>query len=171
MWARRMHSTYDTVRQYYKCSCDWKGERYCGLTIKCDYEGKKVHIAMHGYVSKALTRFQHPPHHQDSGLTILTHQTKLWGKDAAWHGGGHISPPRQDKEEIHPRVYRVFLFLAHRVDGSLLPSLSALTSHQANLMEQMMDLCKQFLDYMASEDKAILMYKASGMVLAVHSKA
>jgi hypothetical protein len=26
----------DTVRQYYKCSCDWKGERYCGLTIKWD---------------------------------------------------------------------------------------------------------------------------------------
>jgi hypothetical protein len=24
----------DTVRIYYKCSCDWKGERYCGLTIK-----------------------------------------------------------------------------------------------------------------------------------------
>ena len=24
----------DTVRKYYKCSCDWKGERYCGLTIK-----------------------------------------------------------------------------------------------------------------------------------------
>jgi hypothetical protein len=25
---------FDTVRQYYKCSCDWAGERYCGLTIK-----------------------------------------------------------------------------------------------------------------------------------------
>ncbi len=22
----------DTVQNYYKCSCDWKGERYCGLT-------------------------------------------------------------------------------------------------------------------------------------------
>jgi hypothetical protein len=24
----------DTVQTYYKCSCDWKGERYCRLTIK-----------------------------------------------------------------------------------------------------------------------------------------
>jgi len=24
----------DTVRQYYKCSCNWEGERYCGITIK-----------------------------------------------------------------------------------------------------------------------------------------
>ena len=26
----------ETVRQYYKCSCDWEGERYCGITIKWD---------------------------------------------------------------------------------------------------------------------------------------
>ncbi len=32
-----------------------------------------------------------------------------------------------------------------------------------------MALCKQFLDYMASQDKAVLTYKASNMVLAVHS--
>ncbi len=24
----------DTVGHYYKCSCDWKGEQYCGLTLK-----------------------------------------------------------------------------------------------------------------------------------------
>ena len=24
----------DTIRHYYKCSCDWEAERYCGLTIK-----------------------------------------------------------------------------------------------------------------------------------------
>ncbi len=50
----------DTVWHYYKCSCDWKGEQYCGLTLKWDYEGKKVHILMPGYVTKALPRFQHP---------------------------------------------------------------------------------------------------------------
>jgi hypothetical protein len=27
----------DTVQKYYKCSCDWKGEQYFGLTIKWDY--------------------------------------------------------------------------------------------------------------------------------------
>jgi hypothetical protein len=50
----------DTVRKHYKCSCDWKGERYCGLSIKWDYAGRKVHLSMPGYVRKALTRFQHP---------------------------------------------------------------------------------------------------------------
>ncbi len=51
----------DTVRHYYKCSCDWKGEQYCGLSSIWDYKGKNVHVSMPGYVTKALTHFQHPP--------------------------------------------------------------------------------------------------------------
>jgi hypothetical protein len=51
----------DTVQKHYKCSCDWKGEQYCELTIKWDYEKWKVHLSMPGYVKKALTCFQHPP--------------------------------------------------------------------------------------------------------------
>ncbi len=51
----------DTVQKYYKCSCNWEGKQYCRLTIKWDYEGRKVHISMPGYVNKALTHFQHPP--------------------------------------------------------------------------------------------------------------
>ena len=47
----------DAVRQNYKCSCEWKGERYCRLTIKWDYAGQNVYLSMPGYVRKALTRF------------------------------------------------------------------------------------------------------------------
>jgi hypothetical protein len=35
----------------------------------------------------------------------------------------------------------------------------------------MMTLCKQLLDYIASQEEAILMYNASDMVLAIHSNA
>ncbi len=68
-------------------------------------------------------------------------------------------------------VCGVFLFLAPGVDGGLLPTLSALASQQANQTEQTLALCKQFLDYMASQDKAVLTYKASNLVLAIHSNA
>ncbi len=50
-------------------------------------------------------------------------------------------------------------------------ALSTLASQQAHPTEQRMALCKQFLDYMASQDEAVLTYKASGMVLAVHNNA
>ncbi len=35
-----------TVHKYYKCLLEEEGEQYCGLTIKWDYPGKKVHLLM-----------------------------------------------------------------------------------------------------------------------------
>ncbi len=55
--------------------------------------------------------------------------------------------------------------------GGLLPALSSLASQQANPTEKMMELCKQFLDYMATQEDAMLTYRASNMALAIHSNA
>ncbi len=43
-----------SVRRYYKCSCTWEANCYCGLTLAWDYEGHKVHLTMPNYVNKAL---------------------------------------------------------------------------------------------------------------------
>jgi hypothetical protein len=126
---------------------------------------------MPGYVTRALIRFQHPPpiKIQDQPYP---HAKPNYGAKAHHATAEDTSPPL-DKvgKKFIQEVCRVFLFLARRVDGGLLPALSDLASQQANPMEQMMALCKQFLDYMASQDKAVLTYKASDMVLAVHSNA
>ena len=50
-----MQHLLNTVRKYYKCSCNWERKSYCGITIKWDYEGRKVHLAMPGYIPKAPT--------------------------------------------------------------------------------------------------------------------
>jgi hypothetical protein len=108
---------------------------------------------------------------QESGSALPAHQTKLWGKDAACHGRGHNPPLNKVGIKFIQEVCEVFLFLARRVNGGLLPALSALASQQANPGELTLALCKQFLDYMASQDKAVLTYKARNMVLAIHSNA
>ncbi len=51
----------DTIQNFNKCLWDWDREQYCGLTIKWDYNGCKVHLLMPMYVQKALKHFQHPP--------------------------------------------------------------------------------------------------------------
>jgi hypothetical protein len=81
--------------------------------------------------------------------------------------------PALNKEEkkFIQEVCRVFLFLARAVDGGLLPALSSLASQQANPTEKTMLLCKQFLDFMATQEDAVLTYQASNMVLAIHSNA
>jgi hypothetical protein len=42
------------VQKYYTCLFKKDRERYCGLTIKWDYVGKKVHLSMPSYIEKAL---------------------------------------------------------------------------------------------------------------------
>jgi hypothetical protein len=68
-------------------------------------------------------------------------------------------------------VTGVFLFLARAVNLTMLTPLSALASKQATPTEQTMQNCLQFLDYAASQEEAIITYRASDMKLAIHSNA
>ncbi len=65
----------------------------------------------------------------------------------------------------------VFLYLAHAVDLTMLTVLSAIASKQAAPTEKTMQKCLQFLDYTASQEDAIVTYRASNMRLAIHSDA
>jgi hypothetical protein len=161
----------DTVRQYYKCSCKWKGEQYCGLTIKWDYEGKKVHVLMPRYVTKALTCFWHPPPVKIQDQPYPHAKPNYGAKTQHATAEDTSAPLDKAGKKFIQEVCGGLLFLARGVDGGLLPALSTLASQQANPMEQTMALCKQFFDYMASQDKAVLTYKTSNMVLVVHSDA
>jgi hypothetical protein len=53
----------------------------------------------------------------------------------------------------------------------MLTPLSALATEQAAPTERTMQKCLQFLDYTASQEEAILTYRASDMKLTIHSNA
>ena len=160
-----------TIQKYYQCSVKKEGERYCGLTIKWDYPGRKVHLSMPKYIENALKRFQHPPpivpQHQPH-----PHVHKTYGAKVQYATAPDDSVPL-DKlgKKFIQEVKGVFLFLARAVDSTMLTPLSALASEQATPTEKTMQNCLQFLDYMASQDEAIVTYRASGMKLAIHSDA
>jgi hypothetical protein len=48
------------LSEHYKCSHDWDGQRYLGMTINWDYTGRVVHVSMLDHIPETLTRFQHP---------------------------------------------------------------------------------------------------------------
>ena len=68
-------------------------------------------------------------------------------------------------------VIGTFLYYGRAVDSTMLTALSAIASAQSEPTEETMTRCKQFLDYAATHQDAILTYKASDMVLVVHSDA
>jgi hypothetical protein len=82
----------------------------------------------------------------------------------------NTSPPldKAGKKFIQ-EVTGVFLYLARAVNSTMLTTLSSLTSKQAAPTVRMMQKCLQFLDYAASQEDAIVTYRASNMRLAIHS--
>ena len=52
----------------YTINHDLKGSKYVGITLDWDYDGRKVHLLMTGYISEAVIRFRHkiPTKRQDS---------------------------------------------------------------------------------------------------------
>ncbi len=119
------------VQKYYTCLFEKEGERYCRLTIKWDYVGKKVHLLMPSYVEKALMRFQHPPPiiPQDQ---LHQHIKKLNGEKIQLANPLDTSPPLDEAEKkFIQEVTGVFLYLAQAVDSTMLTALSSLASKQA----------------------------------------
>ncbi len=110
-----------------------------------------------------------PPVRQDQPHP---HIAKTYGAKVQHANPINDSPPL-DKAggNFIQEVTRVFLFLARAVGLTMLTPLSALASEQATPTEQTMQNCLQFLDYAASQEEAIVTYRASNMKLAIHSNA
>ena len=47
------------LKEHYEISEDWEGKKYVELTFDWDYDKKRVHVSMPGYVDHNLVRFKH----------------------------------------------------------------------------------------------------------------
>ena len=159
------------LRESYNITHKWKGEKYISITIDCDYQQRQVHLSMPGYVDKALQQFNHPypTKRRDSPYpcTSIKYGAKIqYAKTAV----DVQSVSEADKNYIL-QVCKKFLFYGRAVDSTVLTALSVIASQQAKPTTYAMAKTRQFLDYLASQEEAILTYSASNMVSAVHSNA
>ena len=80
------------LKENYDVTEDWNGERYIGLHMRWDYKGKQVHVAMPGYVQKALAEFQHELKRRKQ-YSPFPCATKKYGKEAQLVQEPKPSPP------------------------------------------------------------------------------
>ena len=159
------------IDEFYDFTTDWEGKRYLGLTFDWDYDSRKVHLSMPEYISSALKRFkhdrpdkvQHQPH---------AHTPPSYGAKVQYAKEESDEPELDnDKKKFIQQVLGTFLYYARAVDSTMLVALSAIASEQAHPTAATLQKVKQFLDYAASQEEAVLTYHASDMVLAIHSDA
>ena len=125
---------------------------------------------MPGYVQEALTRFHHSMRKQNDHPH--KHAIPVFGTTIQYAKPADTSGLLHDKNKKYvQQVTETFLYYARAVDPTMLVTLSAIASSQAAPTTATMDKVKYFLDYSATHPDAILTYRASDMVLAVHSDA
>ncbi len=156
--------------EHYKLTCDWMGTRYIGITLDWNYTKRQVHLSMPNYVTKALKQFQHIAkkcQYAQYPCIPIHYGTK---KQYAMQESKAPLLDNKAKQFIQ-QVCGKFLFLGRAVDSTLPCPISAIASQSSKPIKDTMRQTLQLLDYLATQEDAVLSYHASNMVLAVHSNA
>ena len=158
----------DALEKDYTISTDWDVTKYIGLTIDWDYEKRKVYIHRPGYLAKALQGFKHPTLTKQQN-SPHPHVAPDYGAKVQYNTADGDSPPL-DKEDTKyiQAVAETLLYYGRAVNNTILTSLSTVAMEQAKPTQKTMEELKQLLDYCATQEEAIISYRASKMILAVH---
>ena len=160
-----------SIKKKYELTEDWTGDLYCGIKLKWDYDNRTVDLSMPGYIKKVLLKYKHrmpkSPQH-----CPYSPSPKLYGSKAQAPLPIDISPklPPEQIKEIQ-RVIGSILYYARAVDITVLMALSSIAIEQANGTTSTMEKAKQLLDYLATYPDATIRFRASDMIMNVHSDA
>ena len=158
------------LEQDYTVTVDWSGSRYIGITLDWDYSRGRVHLSMPNYVKKALKLFGHKIRREQH--TPFQCAPVIYGAKVQYAKPKPTSPPVDAKtKKFIQQVCGKFLFLGRAVDSTLLCPISAIASQSANPTEDTLEQTHVLLDYLGTQEEAVLTYHRSQMVVAVHSDA
>ena len=140
---------------------EWEGKQYIGITLDWDYERRQVHLSMPGYIAKALKVFQHEARiKQDQPFPSAPIQ---YGVKTQYAKERSTAPLLDAKgKKCIQQVCGKFLFLGRAVDATLLCPISAIASQSATPTTDTLEHTKEFLDYVATQEEAVLTYQLSG---------
>ena len=125
---------------------------------------------MPNYVKKALKLFEH----KRRKIQQAPYQCApvIYGAKVQYAKQDTKSPTVDAKtKKFIQQVCGKFLFLGRAVDSTLLCPISAIASQSSTPTEETLEQTHHLLDYLATQEEAVLTYNASEMVLAVHSDA
>ena len=135
------------------------------------HDGLDIAMPMPVYAIKNLTRYNHPPPLKPQRCPY-TLNSIVYLKDNQAPTPGDTSPPLDAAGKRHiQQIVGSFLNDARVVNPTILMALSAITAQQSAPTEETLARVNQFLDYMWTHPDAKIRYRASDMILNIHSDA
>jgi hypothetical protein len=160
----------ESIKKHYDVTVDKEGKEYLKIELDWDYENRKVHLSMKPYLEKALRQFDNlvPTQRRDSPYPHVEPKYGAKQQFAEYD----MSEPVGKEEQTHlQKITGKFNYYARAVDSTMLTPLSALAAQQSKPTVNSMQRSQHFLDYAATQEPAVLTYRASDMKLAIHSDA
>jgi Reverse transcriptase (RNA-dependent DNA polymerase) len=159
------------LQEEYSVTANWKGDTFLGMKLQWDYEANTVDLSMPGYVQKALQQFQPVPPHK-AEHSPHRHVEPQYGATT------QLTEPIDDSEPLNKaetkqlqKIIGTFFYYARAVDNTMLVALGSLAAAQAKGTQQTAIACTKLLNYAATHPDAVIRYKASDMILHIHSDA
>jgi hypothetical protein len=127
---------------------------------------------MPGYIKAALHKYQHSkpmkPQHSPH-----THNTTTYGaKQQLPTSEDQTDPASEPQKKRIQKITGTLLFYARAVvDPTMLMSLSTIATVQSIATQHTIHVTNQILDYCATHPDATITYRASDMILKIHSDA
>jgi hypothetical protein len=156
--------------QSYELTTDWAEKVYSGMSLKWDYKNRTCDIAMPGYVSNVLSKFQrdapkHPQH------TPFRYVTPVYGAKTQYATKDETPLLTAKQCLTIQKITGSVLYYARAVDPTFLMPLNDIATEQTKATEKTQAATNQLLDYLATHPDATIRYHASDMVLHIHSDA
>jgi hypothetical protein len=162
---------FNALEEHSKAATDWDSALYCGVKLDWDYEASTVNLSMPGYVKAALHKFQHPSPKQ------RCHAPSQWnipkcGAKLQLTAPIDLTPAMSAAQILNlQQVVGTFLFYARAFDPTMLYAFNALAAAQSKGMPVTAKALVHLLNYCATHPDAKIQYRASDMILHIHSDA
>eukprot|EP00804_Cyclotella_cryptica_P022272 CCRYP_018126-RA/>CCRYP_018126-RA protein AED:0.26 eAED:0.24 QI:0/0/0/1/0/0.33/3/0/620 len=143
-----------SIRKHYDVKVDHTGSLYCGITLHWNYKEKYLDISMPGYVTKQLTKYNHPLPSKPVNTPWEPYPIK-YGKPIQPALPHDDSPPLSSQQFKHiQQIVGSFLYYSRATDPTISHALSELATQQSHATENTVKRCNHFLDYMSTHPNA-----------------
>jgi hypothetical protein len=150
---------------------DQTGNLFCGINLKWNYDKGYVDLAMPQYVMKQLTHYAHPVPNKPQHCPFSPNPT-TYRQDNQAHTPADKRPLFNDAgKKCTQQVVGSLLYYARAVNLTIFMALSKIATQESAPTENTKKRVDQFLDYMWTHPDATIQYRASDMILNVHSDA
>ena len=154
----------------YDMKIDMDSKQYVGIDLEWDYTHRTLTCSMDEYIETSLQELQHtkPKQHHNGPSKAIQPQ---FGQRIQFAEDDLTPTLPPDKVKYIQKVIGKLLFMARAVDNTILHTLNELARKVTKATEATLEATIYLLNYIASNPRPRIQYRASDMILCIDSDA